>query len=907
VEEISPREAEVLELVGEHLTNTEIAERLFISIRTVESHVSSLLRKLDQPDRRSLAALAADRAVAETDGETATTVMAGAPESFTSFIGRRADLDAVTDALHGAQLVTLTGPGGIGKTRLAVEVGRSIGGRRSWFVDLVPATPTTVVPAIARVLAVDESPDRDLLDVVIEQLGQGEGLVVLDNCEHLLEAAATTTDQLLRGCPDLSILVTSREPLGLPGERVLAIASLPVDEGDQAATMLFRERAGAAGATLDEGDAAAIAELCRRLDGLPLAIELAAARCASLGVDDVLRALDDRFSVLGGSRVADPRHRSLRAVLDWSYGLLDDDEQRTLRHLSIFNGGFRLVDAAAVAEQGPRVTELVGRLVDKSLVAHSRSMDGSRYRLLETVRAYASELLDDSGERDLVAAEHLRWALDESERLEAELVDDGELPPRYDLMIDDFRTALHWAGPVGKRVEGHELARRLAHLAYARRFVIEARLRFMDAAELAADDSEAAIDLLDAGDTAFALLQGEIGFGCYLSAAAHAERGGDNATAAIALARATERVYRMPAEFSERPSAELIAGHMETASRLGHDQGERVAAHLAVAEAWISGGEAQAPDMATAEKAVRAARAVDDPVLESSAMDALSAGAWAESALRESVQISLDRVELLERMRPDDPRAGTEQIDIVHMASDIQLAIGDLPRAVAWAERSMHHPLRAGALHMFQRELVVGLCLTGRFDEAIANADEMRAAWERIGRPPAGWMAPATNLVYLVHGLRGETRARDEWNELSETVTLDPRNAVRSFAIVRLALHEKRFDDIVAELERREEMPAQPGAPFPWSLTSLGYDPYLWATVADAWAAHGEPDALVQIEHVRAVAPDHLWAAPCLDRAEARITGDDDQMRRAAAGFAAIDARFEQQVTLALLGEGGAD
>ncbi|HVN51141.1 MAG TPA: LuxR C-terminal-related transcriptional regulator, partial [Acidimicrobiales bacterium] len=185
--EISPRESEVLELVGEHLTNPEIGERLFISVRTVESHVSSLLRKLDVPDRRSLAALAASRSTAAEAALERSEPLIGAPQAFTSFVGRQDDLDAVREALEGSRLVTLTGPGGIGKTRLAIETGRSLDAARSWFVDLVPATTTSVVPAVARVLAVDERPNEDLLDVVADELRQRPGLLVIDNCEHVLE------------------------------------------------------------------------------------------------------------------------------------------------------------------------------------------------------------------------------------------------------------------------------------------------------------------------------------------------------------------------------------------------------------------------------------------------------------------------------------------------------------------------------------------------------------------------------------------------------------------------------------------------------------------------------------------------------------------------------------------------
>ena len=345
---ISAREAEVLDAVGAHLSNAQIAGRLHISVRTVESHVSSLLRKFGAADRRELAALA------PAAGSPAATV--GLPGPWTSFVGRDREQAAVLAALREARLVTLVGPGGVGKTRLAVEVARDpapLFPSGCAFADLAPAREGFVVQAVASVLGVSERPRQPLEESVHEHLAARRLLLVLDNCDHLLTVVAAFTERLLAACPGVTVLATSRERLAVAGERTVTVPPLSLVAGGAGggtgseASVLFIDRARA----VDPGfiPAAEVDELCARLDGMPLAIELAAARTASLGLDGLLAGLDDHLRLLAGGRGADPRHHSLRAVIGWSHDLLDEPERAMFRRLSVFAGGFDLDAARAMA------------------------------------------------------------------------------------------------------------------------------------------------------------------------------------------------------------------------------------------------------------------------------------------------------------------------------------------------------------------------------------------------------------------------------------------------------------------------------------------------------------------------------------------------------------------------------
>lgn len=473
--EVSEREAEVLAAVGARLSNAQIANRLHISVRTVESHVSSLLRKYGVTDRWALTEQAQY-------GSPPPGQLVGLPASRTTFVGRSRERDLVLGLLADVRLVTLLGPGGIGKTRLAAVVAEAAG--RSFplggaFVDLVPVRDGFIAQAVAAALGVTERPGQALEDSIAQRLGRGRSLLVLDNCEHLLDVVAGFVERLLSTCPDVTMLVTSRERTGVPGERIVPVEPLPLASD---AERLFRDRATAAAPGFSAGQDV-VAELCGRLDGMPLAIELAAARCASLGADGLLAALDDGLRLLSGGRGPVERHRSLDALIGWSHTLLADNERDLFRRLSIFVGGFDLTAVAAVAPSATRgaVADVLGRLVDKSLVVHQGGTR-SRWRLLETVRAFAAEQLEASGERAEIQQRHLRWAAAASTELESLL--DGEWRGDFDAVADDLRSALAAAAP-GRAALSHRLARSLGHLAYARRFLHEAPGHYEEAARRA--------------------------------------------------------------------------------------------------------------------------------------------------------------------------------------------------------------------------------------------------------------------------------------------------------------------------------------------------------------------------------------------------------------------------------------
>ena len=336
------------------------------------------------------------------------------PSQATSFVGRAAELAELRSLVSGgSRLVTIAGPGGIGKSRLALQVAAEVldgDGGGVWLAELAPvAEPEMVARTVAAVLGVREEPERPMLDTLVEAVGDRYLLVVLDNAEHVLGAAAKLADALVRSCPRASLLVTSREPLGVRGEHVFRVPSLPVPPADLAApgqlaafesVQLFTERAlmYRRGFTLDDINAAAVAAVCVRLDGIPLALELAAARLGSLSVSEISSRLDQRFRLLtGGSRTALPRHQTLRALIDWSYDLLNPVEQLVLDRLSVFAGGWTLEAAETVASRGGtgewQVLDHLAALVDKSLVLADEIRGSTRYRLLETVRHYAAECL----------------------------------------------------------------------------------------------------------------------------------------------------------------------------------------------------------------------------------------------------------------------------------------------------------------------------------------------------------------------------------------------------------------------------------------------------------------------------------------------------------------------------------
>ena len=336
------------------------------------------------------------------------------PSQATSFVGRTAELAELRALVSGgSRLVTIAGPGGIGKSRLALQAAADAldgTGDGVWLVELAPvAEPELVTRTAAAALGVREAPGRPVLDALIDAVGDRDLLLILDNAEHVLGAVAELADAVIRSCPRVCLLVTSREPLGISGEHVFRVPGLTVPPADLAApdqlavfesVQLFAEHAALhqRGFSVDDANAAAVAAICIRLDGIPLALELAAARLASLSAPEISARLDLRFRLLTtGNRTALPRHRTLRALIDWSYDLLSPEERIVFNRLSVFAGGWTLDAAEAVAPGGEvaewQVLDLLAALVGKSLVQAEVSHGSTRYRLLETVRHYAAERL----------------------------------------------------------------------------------------------------------------------------------------------------------------------------------------------------------------------------------------------------------------------------------------------------------------------------------------------------------------------------------------------------------------------------------------------------------------------------------------------------------------------------------
>jgi predicted ATPase/DNA-binding CsgD family transcriptional regulator len=389
------------------------------------------------------------------------------PLELTTFVGRRKDLATLTHLLHDQRLVTLTGAGGCGKTRLALEVARRVGGFSDgiWVVDLAPVTdPDLVAKAVAYPLHVDEQTGRSLTDTLAQQLNDKGVLLVLDNCEHLIDACATLAEVLLRSCPDVRILATSREALRIPGEVAWPVPSLSLPDlrllsdieslGRFESAHLFLDRLAAVqpGFHPDADDATAIAQICYRLDGIPLALELAAGRARMLTVREIADRLDDCFRLLSvGMRTAMPRHRTLHATMEWSHDLLSVDEQTLFRCLSVFTGGFLLEAAESVcpgAEMtGADVLLLLSHLVDKSLVRVRDEADRTRYQLLEMVRQYASQKLDATGLAGEVRRRHAVYYAELTEHV----VRDRGGPnqphwlPQLEADQGNLRSALSWS------------------------------------------------------------------------------------------------------------------------------------------------------------------------------------------------------------------------------------------------------------------------------------------------------------------------------------------------------------------------------------------------------------------------------------------------------------------------------
>ncbi|HZD68379.1 MAG TPA: LuxR C-terminal-related transcriptional regulator [Actinomycetes bacterium] len=686
------------------------------------------------------------------------------PPQLTVFIGRGAELAELRQTLLSARLVTLTGAGGTGKTRLAIEAAATAAafGDGTWWVDLSQVDAEGLVPTVtAAALPFVEAPYRDATASLVEHLRPRRALLLLDNCEHVLEEAAAFVDGLLRACPGLTILTTSRQPLDVGGEVVwrvpslsfpLAAATDPIDLLGYEAVRLFVERAArrSPGFALDAGNAEAVVAICRELDGLPLAIELAAARVGSLPLDRMVALLSERLDHLGrGPSWRLPRQRTLRASIDWSYGLLSEAERAVFRRLAVFRSGFTLEAARAVCGRilpdGSEVAALA-RLVDRCVVQAPDAVEG-RYRMLEPVRRYAEEKLAKAGERDHARASHLEFSVGLVERLAPRLQEDA--PGGLDAIereLDNLRAAFDCALDSGRADAAIRLAAGLLAFWMAR-YPLEGLARL----EAAAGAGGAAPALAGRAFAALSFLRlyGEFDPWRALAEAKAAlgiaRQVGDQAVEAVALNHlGWAAVYAAPYEASTAFEASL---------QLNRRQGELSGAvHALAGLGFVS---IHVGDLDRAEElfrqSLREARAAGHTIGVRRGLAFLGALMAVRGRLDGAEKLLEECLQLSRRL--NDRYFIAHALDYLGLVSlhrgDHELAREDLEEALRNAQLASPLALARTLTHLGRLELASGDMdqARDRLEEAVRVSQQWQPNW---------YLAPAAPLLAEVLSLQGE-------------------------------------------------------------------------------------------------------------------------------------------------------
>jgi len=696
------------------------------------------------------------------------------PAMLTDMVGRTAAVTELRALLNERRLVTLTGPGGVGKTRLALETAAQAAGAFPdgvWLVELAgPALAGACAPAdlVVAVLGIRDDSSVDPSDLLAEALRTSRMLLILDNCEHLVDQAAKLTAQLLQAAPELHILVTSREPLMLAGEVVWAVPPLnlpdlaasqqPTDVAQFSAVQLFVMRAGASapGFRLDEGNAQAIAGLCRRLDGIPLALELAATRVRTLGVHELLARLDDRFRLLvTGRRDAPPRQQTLWAVIDWSWELLTEPERLVLRRLAIAADGCRLDAAEAIcAEADLDVLGLVARLVDRSLVVVTDGPDGPRYRLLESVAAYGLERLRQAGEVGHLRLRHRHYYANFTERAVAHLRghDQRLWLRRLDAETANLRSSFEAALEDRDAPAVLRMANALAWYWFLRGRLTEAR-RALDAALALGHGPAAERATATAWRTGFTVLAGE-----RPTHAAPPPGGIDDPTI-----RATLEWFHafVASDFGDPAVGEGMAGRALASFRaLGDQWGIAATLSTRAKLATIRGDLAAAHR--DAQQSLAIFRELGDRWGQLQAIEWLGAAAAATGDRAQAAQLHRDGLRMAE-----DLGLWPQAADALSWLGRSALQSGDLAQARELLERAM----RLAAEQSYQpghvfAELGLGQTarIQGELDVAETHIRNVLETSQRIGSEPDVARTISLSELGFIAEQRGEPAAARSWH-----------------------------------------------------------------------------------------------------------------------------------------------
>jgi predicted ATPase len=823
------------------------------------------------------------------------------PSSVTPLVGRHAERAALVSALGEHRLVCAVGPGGIGKTRLALACAAELTGRFAdgvWYVDLVAVTDGGMVaPAVAHVLGLGEQLGRSAEDTVLAWLANREALLVLDNCEHLVDGVAVLLERLLTQCPGVVVLATSRTRLLVPYERVYAVPGMSVREDAGDAVDLFLARGASGGGLGLAVDLRRVAAICQRLDGMALAIELAAARLPALGLDGLEAGLADQLRLLTGGHRIDNRHRSLRSALDWSYALLTDAQRAVLRRVSVFAAPFTAPDAAALlAGWAPvEVAVALAALPDHSLIVAVFDPDATRYRVLETIRQYGVDRLDETAELSEARDRHLRWCLATADALGKSFAPVAGWWARFDRVVDELRAALGWAAAAPeRRADGYRLAVRLAEVGFMRGLPAEAQRRYEQAAELAADDRQTAGALHSAAEAAKARHAGIEALRLHRAAADAALRTGDRARAAYDLAQLAETIYRYPGAMSEPvPPSEAKQAIAEATALAVDDKAAR--ARISVAESYTK-HELDPVVTDLLDRAIALSREAGDPLGESAALDSLTGVYLARGEIRAAAATAVRRPELLEGLPMRADTSGLELSDAYFMVAETAIAAGDLVSARRFAERIQDLPFHREEGHLATGRLLVVTALAGEWDETMELSERFRRGWERAGRPRAGNLSQGAHAVAMVHEMRGDEAARDAWLQVADEVRIG--------TVPASTMHYGEFFDALVLLHRghpREAVALLACPPEEFRTSHNGkWRTWYAALWAEAAVLAGHPDAADRLARARRSTMDNPIALSIVERSAALAAGDRDRALASGERLQLAGCRYQWARTLIL-------